>query len=87
MKHTKRNSAEAYSQIKSSTVPERIRATLLEYPFCTRRQLHNLTGIEIATLCGAIAKMEKRGEVTTNFSTECEHTGKLVAVYELKEHR
>ncbi|BAN92329.1 hypothetical protein X534_gp18 [Ralstonia phage RSB3] len=78
---TAQNKAESYKTVPN--VAEKVTSALREWSYCTRRQLHNITGIEIATLCGALKRLEKQGKVSTPFSIECESTGKMVAVYRL----
>lgn len=51
----------------------------------TRRDLSNVTGIEIATLCSALKALEKEGLVEAAYTTTCIHTGREVAVYKVKE--
>ena len=83
MKHTKQNSAEARKLFKprEGTVAARVLAALNEGIYLTRRELHEKTGIEIATLCGALDRLIDGGRVRQPFSSECSKTGKMVAVY------
>lgn len=79
--NTTKGLAHAQARRPVSRVQERIKETLREFTYCTRRHLHKQTGIEIATLCGALAALEKKGIVKTPFSVTCETTGKEVVVY------
>lgn len=50
----------------------------------TRRELHNQSGIEIATLCAALKALEVKSVVGTPRTTTCNTTGREVVVYSMK---
>lgn len=79
----KENSATALKMLKSDSVKAKVIRALNEFTYCSRRQLHNITGIEIATLCGALASLKKAGTIREAMSAECGQTGKDVIYYAL----
>lgn len=84
-KMTKQNQGEAHAAAKGKapTLEARVIAALKEHIYCTRRQLHEQTGIEIASLCGTLATLKKKLAIREPFSIECPTTGKMVVVYTL----
>lgn len=50
----------------------------------TRRELHNHSGIEIATLCAALKALEVKNVVHTPRTVICNTTGREVVVYSKK---
>lgn len=77
------NKAESYESFDARTVVDRIRDALTDCPYMTRRELHEVTGVEIGTLCGAIARMRKQGTLCEAFAAHCDTTGKFVIKYRL----
>ncbi|CAI3971368.1 hypothetical protein VAC51_00033 [Variovorax phage VAC_51] len=67
------------------SVQQVVRFYLSIYPEgLTRRELHNHSGIEIATLCAALKAMELKNEVHTPRTVTCKTTGREVVVYTKK---
>lgn len=64
-------------------VQQRVLDALSDMKF-TRRELSNITGIEIATLCGALKALESIGLVSANETTICSTTGREVLLYTTK---
>lgn len=78
----KQNKGEAYAQ-RPRKLRDRVLSTLNEHIYCTRRQLSEQTGIEIASLCGVLKTLLAENLVRIPFSVPCETTGKFVVCYTL----
>ena len=77
-----KGAAHAAIKPKQPRIKDRVMSAIVDMGgYVTRRELHNHTGIEIATLCGALSSLCKEGKLRIAFTTTCDTTGKEVVVY------
>lgn len=69
------------------TRAEQVRRLLAIHGPLTRREMHMHSGIEIATLCAALNKLEREDTVWVKETKTCDVTGREVAVYQLTSHK
>lgn len=69
------------------TRAEQVRRLLAIHGPLTRRELHDHSGIEIATLCAALNKLEREDTVWVQRTKTCDTTGREVAVYQLTSRK